>query len=109
METTKPIFTNGFKTISVANTIEPLSPNDKLVFEKLWLYPAKGAAGGLLTANVGNIYIGKAGSGDKMTPDGLAPGDSAFTITLAPGQKLRLRDVIIQGANVGDGVFYSYT
>lgn len=111
METTKPIFTSGWSILRAANTIQPLSDNDKLVFEKCWIYPAKGSnTRGLLdVANVGTVYIGKAGAGDPMTPDALANGDPPLKIELAPGQKLRLRDVLIQGANVGDGVFYTYT
>jgi len=109
METTRPIFTNGFSIIREANKMQPLSDNAKLVFEKLWIYPAKGAAAGLLTANVGTVYLGKTGAGDPMTPDALANGDGPLKYELAPGQKLRLQDVLLQGANVGDGVFFTYT
>jgi hypothetical protein len=109
MDTTKPIFTNGFSIIKRANVMQPLSENDKLVFEKCWIYPASGAAAGLLVDNAGDVYVGKTGSGDPMTPDKLAVGALPVGILLAPGQKLRLKDILLQGANVGDGVFFTYT
>lgn len=108
--TTKPIFSQGFKTCIAANTIEDLSDNPKLTFTKLWLYPAKSKDNsGKLVANVGNIYIGKRGAGDVVTPDLMDNAAGATLIQLEPHQTLRLCDVIIQADNAEDGVFFSYT
>jgi hypothetical protein len=105
----KRIFTNGFATVKTANTMQPIDPNNKNTFRKLWIYPAKGQAAGLLTANVGTVYVGKRGSGELVTPDALAVNDGPLVYELSPGQELQVQDVIFQGANVGDGVFFCYT
>ena len=42
----------------------------------------------------------------NVTPDALAPADLPMKYELPLGQKMRLNDIVIQGAQ-GDGVFYS--
>lgn len=99
-----------------ANTIESISAGTDaqkdIFFQKLWLYPAKAiAAGGKLTANVGDVYLGKSGAdaATPCTPDKLQPTDvNGMVYQLPAGQKMRLAQIIIQGA-IGDGVFFSYT
>lgn len=104
----------GFYTIKAANTVERITDDDKLEFNKLWIYPGKPAATnpGLLTVNAAVVYVGEQGTGDKMTPDPLEPGAAANEILpikfeLPEGRTKRLSDILIRGG-AGDGVFFKY-
>ena len=101
-------FNQGFKIIREANKVEALSDDVKLEFSRIWIYPAKGASGGRLTDNVGDVYVGKRGIGDPIASDLLAIGSAPILIELQPGEKIRLNDILVYGA-AGDGVFFSYT
>lgn len=91
--------------VTTTTGIEAITTNDNLFFQKLWLYPAKAVAAGVLTANTGSIYVGKSAT---YLPDVLAVGDLPLKIELPLGQKMKLALIRIKGA-IGDGVFYSYT
>lgn len=106
-------FKNGFLVLRQLSVITPLTDDDRLTFTKCWIYPASAAAAGLLTANANNIFIGKRGAGEPITPDILFPTDNDNRITykieiLAGQEPMKLNDVIIQGS-IGDGVFFSFT
>jgi len=107
--TTKPVFTGGFKILAAANVIEALSDDPKRTFSKLWIYPALGHAAGKLALNVGDVYVGKRGAGPKVTPDKLASADLPLVFELQPGQSLKLEDILLQADNAADGVFFCYT
>ena len=99
----------GQYAIQAANTVEQIALHKKRVyFNKLWLYPASGMSAGLLTANVGDVYIGEKGDGPNVTPDILQSGDPPIKIELPQGEEKLLEEVLIQGANVGDGVWFKY-
>jgi len=94
-----------------ANVIQTVAANQKgFRWNKAWIYPASGIADtGLLAVNVGDVYVGKRGAGKDCTPDLLTTGDGPIKYELPVGQVMRLEDIIVQGANVGDGVFISFT
>lgn len=95
---------NGTNSAAITATLIP-----DFAFQKLWLYPAKAVAAGILTANAGNVSVGKSGSAaTKYTPDLLQPTDLPIKYELPLGQKMKLSQVILQGA-AGDGVYYQFT
>lgn len=104
----------GFKVIVAANTVEQLTDDQRIEFNKIWIYPGQRPQNqaGLLTMNAGIVYVGEQGGGDKMTPDPLQPGTTPdeiipVKIELPEGRTKRLSDIIVQGAAL-DGVFYKY-
>jgi hypothetical protein len=99
---------SGIYLLQNANAIERISDSHKLSFNKLWLYPAKAVAGGLLTPNTGNINVGERTESGDVTPDVLQVGDLPMVIELPQGETKLLRDVLIQGANAGDGVWFKF-
>jgi hypothetical protein len=107
---------SGVYQIQNANSMERISDNQKIVFNKLWLYPAKGVAKsgdasglspGLLILNGAGIFVGEHMDGADATPDALNINDLPLKIELPQGESKLLRDVLIQGA-AGDGVFFKY-
>lgn len=95
---------NGTPSASVTATLVL-----KAFWQKLWLYPAKALAAGVLTANSAVVNVGKSGSlAPQCVPDPLNPTDLPMIYQLPLGQKMALEQVILKGS-VGDGVFYSFT
>ena len=108
MNATRQLPKAGFLIARESDVIYPLTDNDKLVFNKLWLYPASGrTAGGKLVLNGASVFVGTAAIGDRVTADELAPTDLPIKIELPPGQVQKLEEVIFQGT-AGDGVFFKY-
>jgi hypothetical protein len=107
---------SGLYRIQNANSMERISDSPKAVFNKIWIYPSQGVAKkltgsvqeGQLILNTGTVYVGEVTESDKATPDALATGDLPLKIELPVGAHKLLRDVLIQGANVGDGVWFKY-
>lgn len=99
---------SGSKYAVEANVITPLTSDGKLVFNKLFIWPASAITAKKRVANVGDIYIGERTSDEDVTPDVLTPADLAFKIQLPDGETKLLRDVIFQADNAGDGVYYKY-
>lgn len=107
---------SGLYRIKNANMMERISDSPKATFNKIWLYPSTGVAkiltGGIqegqLLQNVGAVSVGEVTDSDKATPDTLAVGDPPIKYELPVGEHKLLRDVLIQGANVGDGVWFKY-
>lgn len=98
----------GIKVLATAN-VEALTDDATLFFQKLWIYPAKAAVAGVLTANGADIRVGKSGgAATQYLPDLLTPSDLPISYELPLGQKMALSQVILKGT-AGDGVFYSYT
>lgn len=105
------IFTkSGFKPAPEANKIFALTNDSKLLFNRLWLWPASGVTtGGKRVANVGDIYVGERTEGSSdCTPDKLTTDDLPLPIELPEGETKMLRDVIVQADNALDGVYYKY-
>jgi hypothetical protein len=103
-------FNQGFYVIGASNTIEELTQDERQRFTRLFIYQGKagGATPGLLTDNAADIFLGIQGSGDRMTPDKLSPGDPPLIYQLLADQEpMRLKNIIIQGT-AGDGVFYYF-
>ena len=113
MEASQP--TEGLYILTGTNDIEQIAAASAAFFQKLWLYPAKAvtAGTGILTANVGNVSLGKSGAAaagkQQYCPDLLTPANiNGMSYELPLGQKMLLSQIIITGT-AGDGVFYSYT
>lgn len=103
----KQVPTEGVVVVTGANTATPLAVGSVAVkFQKLWLYPAKANTSGLLTPNTGTVYAGKT---PNNQPDALASNGGPIKYEYPLGQCGDLTQVNIQAANIGDGVFYTYT
>jgi len=48
----------GFVVLSASNTIQALTADNSISFQKLWIYPGPSATGGIVNANAANIYVG---------------------------------------------------
>lgn len=102
------IFKGELKLLTTANA-EPLTTDRTKMFSKLWIYPAKAVdANGDLTANVGNVKIGKKGSGLLSFPDVMLPADLPIAIELPAGQTAKIASILVKGA-AGDGVYFNWT
>ena len=103
----KHIPKSGLLILTQADTVTRLTTDGKRFFQKLWLYPASNIAGFKLVANASNIFVGKEGAGEKVTPDKLTPTDLPIKYELPEGTQMALESVIVQGA-VGDGIYFCY-
>jgi hypothetical protein len=72
----------GIYVIAQNNTIESLSANQGVYFQKLWLYPYKSVSGGVLTANAGNVSLGKSGNAAAQNLTSLVGVGTLVTATL---------------------------
>lgn len=72
----------GIYVIAQNNTIESISANPGVYFQKLWLYPMKSVSGGVLTANAGNISLGKSGNAAAQNLTSLVGVGTLVTATL---------------------------
>lgn len=96
---------NGTASAGMTATVVP----QRIYLQKLWLYPAKSVAAGILGANTGGIHVGKSGlAATKYLPDALATTDLPIKYEFPPGQKLAFLQVLIAGT-AGDGVYYQFT
>lgn len=66
-----------------SNEIESICADPAVYFQKLWLYPASAvSAGGILTANAGNISLGKSGNAATQSLTSLVGSGTLVTATL---------------------------
>lgn len=101
----------GIYVIQASNTNEAITANE-VFFQQVWLYPAKAAVAGVMTANGAIIYLGLSGLAAGTTPylpDKRAAADTDYPVVYAVplGMKMALSQVIVRGT-AGDGVFYRY-
>ena len=99
----------GLYVIQANNTNEAITTGAE-TFQKLWIYPAKAAVAGVLTANAGTVYVGVSGAAAvPYLPDKRAATDTDYPaiIELPLGMRMRLADVRVRGTAT-DGVFYRY-
>ena len=97
--------TEGIYTIVAANA-ESIAPDSTATWQKIWIYPAKGASGGELTANSGAIKVGLSAT---YLRDARAATDTDYPIIyeLPLGMRMPLSRIYVKGTEE-DGVFYSY-
>lgn len=72
----------GLYVIAQSSTIESISANRGVYFQKLWLYPYKSVSGGVLTANAGNVSLGKSGAAAAQDLTSLVGAGTLVTATL---------------------------
>ena len=91
----------GIYVIAQSNTIESLRADPGVYFQKLWLYPYKSASGGVLTANVGNVSLGKSGTAAASDVTSLVGVGTLVTATAANHGFEAGMSVTIAGASEG--------
>lgn len=72
----------GIYVIAQSSTIESISADQGVYFQKLWLYPYKSVSGGVLTANAGNVSLGKSGNAAAQNLTSLVGAGTLVTATL---------------------------
>ena len=75
----------GIYVIAADNTIESICADPAIYFQKLWLYPLKAVdtTSGQLTANGGNVTLGKSGNAAAQNLTSLVGVGTLVTATLA--------------------------
>jgi hypothetical protein len=103
--------------IQNADTMEPISDNKKIIFNKLWVYPGKGIAKegdgsglaiGRIIPNTEDIYLGEKAAGEKFTPDKISLDDPPILIELPQGETKLLSEILVQSPTAGNGVVIKF-
>lgn len=93
----------GIHVLADTNTIERLTTDQSLFFQKLWLYPHKAESGGILTPNSGDIYLGKSGDAGGVTLDSVVGRGSTTVLATKAGHGFENgMSVVIAGATPSD-------
>jgi len=85
---------SGVHVIANANSMESLSCDNKLVWNKLWIYPSpgvsknagSGTAVGNLLPNLSSVFVGEVTASERATPDQLQVGDAPIKYELPQGR-----------------------
>ena len=104
--------------IKNADSVEQVTTDKNILFNKLWIYPGKGIAKsgdasglapGKIIPNTEDVYVGERCNGSlEMTPDLLVLDSSPILIELPQGESKFLREVLVQSSNAGNGVVLKF-
>lgn len=91
-------------------TVEAVTTDLTLYFQKAFIYPAKAVVGGVLTLNAQPILVGKSGVVAAITPDSVIVKGSIATVTkaahlLRPGMSVTGAGFTPAGFNVMKPIF----
>ena len=100
----------GIYVLTGSNDIEAISTNENLYFQKLWIYPAKAVANGVLTANGAAVYVGKSGNHAAVTVTKVDFAGAVATVTAPAHNFSEGMSVAIAGATPAafNGTFQIY-
>lgn len=71
----------GFAVLAQTNTLQALTAATDVYFQKLWIYPGVTTTGNKVTANGGNVYVGKIGRKLNLATVTLAVAGETVTVT----------------------------